>query len=269
MRDYISKTISPQVASDIRILYGGSASGSTAPELASMPDIDGFLVGGASLKSEFVDIVNCKGGDESTKKGPANVGINGFGRIGRLVLRAAAKNPAVNVVAVNDPFISVDYMRYMFKYDTVHGKYDGTVEVVDGKLVVDGKAIQVTTCMDPKTIAWGDAGADYVVEASGAFLTLEKAAMHFKGGAKKVVLSAPSPDAPMFVCGVNLEKYEPNMDIVSNASVIIIFNFSTFFFYFSLYIYLYRFSPLYTKLLTTTYLPIVHYKLLSTFGEGD
>jgi glyceraldehyde 3-phosphate dehydrogenase len=218
LRAYISKTISPQVAKDIRILYGGSATGKTAPELAGMGDIDGFLVGGASLKSEFVDIVNCKGGDAKSLKGPANIGINGFGRIGRLVLRNAAKNPAVNVVAVNDPFISVDYMRYMFKYDTVHGKYNGSVEVKDGKLVVDGKPIQVTKEMDPSNIAWGNAGADYVVESTGVFLSLEKASKHFKGGAKKVVISAPSPDAPMFVCGVNLENYNSSMDIVSNAS---------------------------------------------------
>jgi glyceraldehyde 3-phosphate dehydrogenase len=146
------------------------------------------------------------------------VGINGFGRIGRLVMRSAAKNPKVEVVAVNDPFIGVDYMSYMFKYDTVHGRFDGTVETVDGKLMVDGKEVKVFTEMDPANIAWGSAGVEYVVESTGVFLSLEKAAAHFKGGAKKVVVSAPSPDAPMFVCGVNLEKYESSMDIVSNAS---------------------------------------------------
>lgn len=146
------------------------------------------------------------------------VGINGFGRIGRLVLRAAAKNPKVEVVGVNDPFINVDYMSYMFKYDTVHGRYPGTVETVDGKFMVDGKEIVVFKEMDPSNIAWGTCGAEYVVESTGVFLSLEKAAAHFKGGAKKVVVSAPSPDAPMFVCGVNLDKYDKSMDIVSNAS---------------------------------------------------
>jgi glyceraldehyde 3-phosphate dehydrogenase len=146
------------------------------------------------------------------------VGINGFGRIGRLVLRASAKNPKVQVVGVNDPFINVDYMSYMFKYDTVHGRYQGTVESKDGKFYVDGKEIMVFKEMDPSNIAWSKCGAEYVVESTGVFLSLEKAAAHFKGGAKKVVVSAPSPDAPMFVCGVNLEKYDKSMDIVSNAS---------------------------------------------------
>jgi len=146
------------------------------------------------------------------------VGINGFGRIGRLVLRAAAKNPKIEVVGVNDPFINVDYMSYMFKYDTVHGRYPGTVETVDGKFMVDDKEIVVFKEMDPSNIAWGTCGAEYVVESTGVFLSLEKAAAHFKGGAKKVVVSAPSPDAPMFVCGVNLDKYDKSMDIVSNAS---------------------------------------------------
>jgi glyceraldehyde 3-phosphate dehydrogenase len=219
LRSYISKTISPEVASEIRILYGGSASGTTAPELAKQDDIDGFLVGGASLKSEFVDIINSKqDGDAKSLKGPANIGINGFGRIGRLVLRFAAENPLVNVVAVNDPFISTDYMAYMLKYDTVHGKYKGTVEVIDDKLFVDGKEIKVFKEMDPSNISWGNADAEYVVDATGVFTSTEKASLHFNGGAKKVIISAPSPDAPMFVCGVNLDKYESNMDIVSNAS---------------------------------------------------
>jgi len=146
------------------------------------------------------------------------VGINGFGRIGRLVMRAAAKNPNIEIVGVNDPFIGVDYMSYMFKYDTVHGRYPGTVETKDGKFMVDGKVIKVFKEMDPANIKWDSCGAEYIVESTGVFLSLEKAAAHFKGGAKKVVVSAPSPDAPMFVCGVNLEKYQPSMNIVSNAS---------------------------------------------------
>eukprot|EP00621_Florenciella_sp_RCC1693_P006721 CAMPEP_0182531862 /NCGR_PEP_ID=MMETSP1323-20130603/10197_1 /TAXON_ID=236787 /ORGANISM="Florenciella parvula, Strain RCC1693" /LENGTH=237 /DNA_ID=CAMNT_0024741507 /DNA_START=37 /DNA_END=747 /DNA_ORIENTATION=+ len=146
------------------------------------------------------------------------VGINGFGRIGRLVLRAAKNNPNIEIVAVNDPFIGTDYMQYMFKYDTVHGRYEGTVASEDGKFIVDGKEIAVFNERDPAEIAWGSAGADYVIESTGIFLSKEAASAHFKGGAKKVVVSAPSPDADMFVCGVNLEKYDPSMDIVSNAS---------------------------------------------------
>merc|ERR1719183_884048 len=109
-------------------------------------------------------------------------------------------------------------MEYMFKYDTVHGMYDGTVQTVDDKFMIDGKEIAVFNERDPANIAWGSAGADYVIESTGIFLSEEKAAAHFKGGAKKIVVSAPSPDAPMFVCGVNLEKYDPSMNVVSNAS---------------------------------------------------
>jgi len=149
-----------------------------------------------------------------------NVGINGFGRIGRLVMRAAAKNPAINIVAVNDPFISVDYMEYMYKYDTVHGRCGQTVtHDKDAKTItVDGQTVRVSAEMDPSKIQWGDAGADYVVESTGVFTTTEKASMHMKGGAKKVVISAPSGDAPMFVMGVNNDEYRNSMDVVSNAS---------------------------------------------------
>jgi glyceraldehyde 3-phosphate dehydrogenase len=149
-----------------------------------------------------------------------NIGINGFGRIGRLVMRAAANKPNINIVAVNDPFISVDYMEYMYKYDTVHGRCGQTVSHdKDAKtLSIDGKTIKVMGEMDPSKISWGDAGADYVIESTGVFTTTEKASMHMAGGAKKVVISAPSADAPMFVMGVNHEKYENSMDVVSNAS---------------------------------------------------
>ncbi|KAA8498450.1 Glyceraldehyde-3-phosphate dehydrogenase, cytosolic [Porphyridium purpureum] len=146
------------------------------------------------------------------------VGINGFGRIGRLVLRASLEKGTVTVVAVNDPFISLEYMAYMFKYDSVHGVYKGSVEIKDGKLVVDGNPISVHGCRDPSEIPWGADGADYVVESTGVFTTTEKASAHFKGGAKKVIISAPSADAPMFVCGVNLDKYTSDMKVVSNAS---------------------------------------------------
>nr|AAG11394.1 glyceraldehyde-3-phosphate dehydrogenase [Ascophyllum nodosum] len=147
-----------------------------------------------------------------------NVAINGFGRIGRLVLRAAKHNKHINVVAVNDPFVPPDYMNYMFKYDTVHGVYDGTVENDDSSIIVDGKKIKVFGEMDAANVKFGDVGADYVVESTGLFTTTESAAVHLKGGAKKVVISAPSQDAPMFVMGVNQDKYTPDMDVVSNAS---------------------------------------------------
>lgn len=146
-----------------------------------------------------------------------NVGINGFGRIGRLVLRAALKQ-GMSVVAVNDPFIELDYMVYMFKYDSTHGRYHGDVHAKDGKLVVDGKQIAVFNKMKPDEIPWGAAGAEYVVESTGVFTTIEKANAHIKGGAKKVIISAPSADAPMFVMGVNHEHYKTEMNIISNAS---------------------------------------------------
>ena len=146
------------------------------------------------------------------------VGINGFGRIGRLVFRAAQERNDVEVVAVNDPFLDIDYLVYMLQYDTVHGKFQGTAKNEGGKLVVNGKEVKFFAEKDPAAIAWGAAGADYVVESTGVFTTIDKASAHLKGGAKKVVISAPSNDAPMFVCGVNLDKYTNDMNIVSNAS---------------------------------------------------
>ncbi len=146
------------------------------------------------------------------------IGINGFGRIGTLSFQAALKKEGVEVVAINDPFITADYMAYMTKYDTVHGKFQGTVEEKDGSLVVNGKAIKVYNEMDPHNIPWGEIGVEYVLECSGVFTTLEKAQAHIDAGAKKVIISAPSKDAPMFVMGVNNTEYDPNMNIVSNAS---------------------------------------------------
>ncbi len=146
------------------------------------------------------------------------VGINGFGRIGRLVFRAAQERDDIQVVAVNDPFLDLDYLIYMLKYDTVHGRFNGTAENKDGKLIVNGKEVAFFAAMNPEEIAWGQAGADYVVESTGVFTTTEKASAHLKGGAKKVIISAPSADAPMFVCGVNLDAYTKDMDVVSNAS---------------------------------------------------
>ena len=146
------------------------------------------------------------------------IGINGFGRIGNLSFQAALKKEGVEVVAINDPFITADYMAYMTKYDTVHGKFEGTVEGKDGILKVNGKEIKVYNEMDPHNIPWGEIGVDYVLECSGVFTTLEKAQAHIDAGAKKVIISAPSKDAPMFVMGVNNEEYDPSMNIVSNAS---------------------------------------------------
>lgn len=146
------------------------------------------------------------------------IGINGFGRIGNLSFRAAMEREGVEVVAVNDPFVTADYMAYMTKYDTVHGRFNGTVSHKENALVVDGKEIKVYNEMDPKNIPWGELGVDYVLECSGVFTTLEKAKAHIDAGAKKVIISAPSADAPMFVMGVNNEEYDPSMNIVSNAS---------------------------------------------------
>ncbi|GMP64669.1 hypothetical protein CsSME_00025829 [Camellia sinensis var. sinensis] len=156
---------------------------------------------------------------KSQSGGKTKVGINGFGRIGRLVLRIATFRDDIEVVAVNDPFIDANYMAYMFKYDSTHGVFKGTLKVLDGStLEINGKQIKVSSKRDPAEIPWGDYGAEYVVESSGAFTTIDKASTHKKGGAKKVVISAPSADAPMFVVGVNETSYKPSMDVVSNAS---------------------------------------------------
>lgn len=145
------------------------------------------------------------------------VGINGFGRIGRLFFRAALKRNDVEVVGINDPFIDAEYMVYMLKYDTVHGRFKGDVCAKDGKLVVNGKAIHVYAAMKPEEIPWKECGAEVILESTGVFTETAKAEAHIKAGAKKVVISAPSKDAPMFVMGVNHDKYA-GQTIVSNAS---------------------------------------------------
>jgi len=146
------------------------------------------------------------------------IGINGFGRIGRLVFRAAQNFNNVEIVGIND-LIDADYMAYMLKYDSTHGRFNGTVEVKDGKLVVNGKAIRVTAEKNPADLKWKEIGADYVVESTGLFLDKKTAQGHIDAGAKKVIMSAPSKDdTPMFVCGVNLDKYTKDMQFVSNAS---------------------------------------------------
>lgn len=149
------------------------------------------------------------------------IGINGFGRIGRLVFRAAVAQPETfEIVGINDPFVDVDYMVYMVKYDTIHGKFNGCIKSENGKLVVNGKAINVYAEKDPSQIPWGTIDAEYVVESTGVFCTTEKASAHIAGGAKKVVISAPAKDkeTPTFVCGVNLDQYTADMKVVSNAS---------------------------------------------------
>ena len=146
------------------------------------------------------------------------VGINGFGRIGRLVLRIALTRSDIKVVAVNDPFIAPEYAAYMFKYDSTHGKYKGEVGHKDDKIVIDGKEISVYNERDPENIPWGKIGVDYVIDSTGVFKEIEPATKHLNAGAKKVIITAPSKDAPMFVVGVNHEEYTSDINIVSNAS---------------------------------------------------
>ena len=147
------------------------------------------------------------------------VGINGFGRIGRLVFRAGIVRDDIEIVAVNAPDKTPEQLAYVTKFDSVHGRFNGSVEVVDGNLVVNGKTVKVLGSRDPSQLPWGELGVDYVLECTGKFLTKESAQPHLDAGAKVVVLSGPSKDdTPMFVCGVNLDKYDTSMTVVSNAS---------------------------------------------------
>ncbi|KAL9107461.1 MAG: hypothetical protein Q9227_007658 [Pyrenula ochraceoflavens] len=145
-------------------------------------------------------------------------GINGFGRIGRIVFRNALQHGDIDIVAVNDPFIEPKYAAYMLKYDSQHGQFKGDIKVEDKALVVDGKKILFYMEKDPANIPWSESGAQYIVESTGVFTTTDKASAHLKGGAKKVVISAPSADAPMFVMGVNQESYKSDIPVISNAS---------------------------------------------------
>mgnify|MGYP000869983250 FL=1 len=145
------------------------------------------------------------------------VGINGFGRIGRLAFRIAAQRKDMQVVAIND-LLDVDYLAYMLKYDSVHGTFDGDIEVKGGKLVVNGEVIRITAERNPADLKWNEVDAEYVIESTGLFTTKEKADLHIQGGAKKVVISAPSADAPMFVMGVNHKELKASDKIFSNAS---------------------------------------------------
>lgn len=145
------------------------------------------------------------------------IGINGFGRIGRMVFRVAASRPNVEVVAIND-LLDIEHLAYLLEYDSIHGKFDGTVEVKDGNLIVNGKTVRITAERDPKALKWDEVGADVVAECTGIFTTLDTAQFHIEAGAKKVVISAPSADAPMFVMGVNHKEVKASDNIVSNAS---------------------------------------------------
>ncbi|MCF6347997.1 MAG: type I glyceraldehyde-3-phosphate dehydrogenase [Flavobacteriaceae bacterium] len=145
------------------------------------------------------------------------IGINGFGRIGRLAFRVAAQRENVQVVAIND-LLDVDYLAYMLKYDSVHGQFDGEVDVRDGKLIVNGDEVRITAERNPEDLKWDEVGAEYVIEATGIFKTKEQAGRHIIAGAKKVIISAPSPDAPMFVMGVNHKELKADEDVFSNAS---------------------------------------------------
>ncbi|KAL8380998.1 hypothetical protein RB595_005342 [Gaeumannomyces hyphopodioides] len=146
------------------------------------------------------------------------VGINGFGRIGRIVFRNAVEHPDCEIVAVNDPFIEVTYAKYMLEYDSTHGRFKGEVAVDGTDLVVNGKKVKFYSERDPANIPWSETGVQYVVESTGVFTTIDKASAHLKGGAKKVIISAPSADAPMYVMGVNEKTYDGSANVISNAS---------------------------------------------------
>jgi glyceraldehyde 3-phosphate dehydrogenase len=148
----------------------------------------------------------------------AKIGINGFGRIGRLAFRAGIERDDVEFVGINDPFIDLDYMVYMLTYDSVHGRFPGTVAVKDGCLVVNGRSVRISAEKDPANIPWGTWGAEYIIESTGVFTAKDKASLHLKAGAKKVIISAPASDIPTFVMGVNHRTYTSDMDVVSNAS---------------------------------------------------
>jgi glyceraldehyde 3-phosphate dehydrogenase len=149
---------------------------------------------------------------------PTKVGINGFGRIGRIVFRNAIEHDDIDIVAVNDPFIEPHYAAYMLKYDSTHGQFKGDIKVGDSSLTVNGKTIKFYMEKDPANIPWSDTSAYYIVESTGVFTTTERAKAHLKGGAKKVVISAPSADAPMYVMGVNEKTYKSDVEVISNAS---------------------------------------------------
>ncbi|MBR6554588.1 MAG: type I glyceraldehyde-3-phosphate dehydrogenase, partial [Clostridia bacterium] len=146
------------------------------------------------------------------------IGINGFGRIGRLIFRLAIDRDDVEFVAMNGPRLTPDYVEYLLKYDTVHGRFKGDIQITDHSIIVNGKETLIYNCHEPREIPWGELGAEYIIESSGKFTTMDKAMDHIHAGAKKVIITAPSADAPMFVMGVNHDTYTPDMQVVSNAS---------------------------------------------------
>ena len=146
------------------------------------------------------------------------IGINGYGRIGRLIVRLASQDPSYEIVGINAPDKTMEYLAYMTNYDTVHGRFAGHAEGKDGKFYLNGKEVPIYNFRDPKEIPWKDCGAEYVIECTGKFKEIEGASQHFCGGAEKVIVSAPSKDAPMFVVGVNEDSYTKDMKVVSNAS---------------------------------------------------
>jgi len=219
LRNLLCSSVSEDVAESTRITYGGSVNAGNATELGGQPDIDGFLIGGASLKPEFIDCVNAQSDEKSKSSGGITVAINGFGRIGRCVLRQALANPLITVAGINDPGITGDYVRYMFQHDSTHGLYNGDVSYDEGSnsLIVDDVAIPLFSEMAPADIPFDTTGANYILECTGIFTSIEAAGGHIKGS-EKVLVSAPSPDAPMFVMGVNEDTYTSDMSVVSNAS---------------------------------------------------
>jgi len=219
LRNLLFFSKSEEIANNTRITYGGSVNAGNASELGGQPDVDGFLIGGASLKPEFIDCVNAQSDEASTKAGGITIAINGFGRIGRCVLRQALANPLITVAGINDPGVTGDYVRYMFQYDSTHGLYPGDVSFDEGSnsLVVDDVAIPLFAEKAPADIPFDTTGANYILECTGIFTSIEAAGGHIKGS-EKVLVSAPSPDAPMFVMGVNHDTYTSDMSVVSNAS---------------------------------------------------
>jgi glyceraldehyde 3-phosphate dehydrogenase len=203
---------------------------SAMQSLTARPVMAGKRVASKSVRStplRAAAAIRAADTETEAPKKTIKVGVNGFGRIGRLVMRACLLREDIEVVAVNDPFVTAEYMAYMFKYDTVHGKFIGSAEAVTTEcseeecpvdFMVNGKPVGVFQERDPENIPWGSLGVDYVVESTGVFTSMDMASKHLKAGAKKVVISAPSNDAPMFVMGVNSAEYTPDLHIVSNAS---------------------------------------------------
>jgi len=219
-RGHVSAPTSGVFAQRRNVSFDDSFAGSVKSLKASIaPSFTRAVPKSLSVKAVLGSKEGVEVKSESGSKEKIRIGINGAGRIGRLVLRAILGMEGVEVVAVNDPFLDTKYLAYMLKYDSTHGILKSEVHAIDDKtLQVGSQTIKVYGCRDPADIPWGTEGADYVVESTGVFTAASKAEAHFKGGAKKVIISAPSGDAPMFVMGVNEDKYTDDLNIVSNAS---------------------------------------------------